>query len=77
MALSDIFFVLFHQQTAEPGLYQEDNASSDDVYYDTLYDVKGADMNNVLDDLDAFELDKLFQYFRQRGPRAYDDDEFY
>lgn len=72
--------ILYLKQTAEPGLYENagDSEGSEEVdEYNGIYDVKGADMNNPLDDLNAFELEKLFEYFRQRGPRAYDDDGYY
>ena len=64
---------IFFQQTAESGLYQEVTAS-DDVTGDDIFDVKGADMNSALDKFDAYELDKLFEYFKNRGPRAYDEE---
>ncbi|WAQ98655.1 PHM-like protein [Mya arenaria] len=58
------------QQTAQPGLYSPSE-------YDVIYDVEGADMNRNFDKFSPDELRELMMYLKQRGPRAYDDDEYF
>lgn len=62
------------QQTAEPGLYENQSMEDNDV--DNIYDVKGADMNVDINGLPQYEIEELLEYFRQRGPRADDEDEY-
>ncbi|KAL4228224.1 hypothetical protein ACF0H5_013657 [Mactra antiquata] len=59
-------------QNAEPGLYADENKSGEQ--YEAIYDVKGADMNLDPSVLDPLELDRLLEYLKSRGPRAYDED---
>lgn len=50
----------------------EDNDT--EQYGGDIYDVKGADMNIDPQSLEPYELAKLLQYLKERGPRAYSED---
>ena len=65
------FFSL--QQTAVPHLYEDEGTDQ----YDNIYDVKGADMNYDPDDLEPYELERLIEYLKERGPRAYDENYYW
>jgi hypothetical protein len=58
------------QQTAVPQLYEDEGTDQ----YESEYDVKGADMNIDPEDLEPYELERLIEYLKERGPRAYDEE---
>ena len=73
------FYIVF-QQTYEPGLYEKDDYSPVDRVLDNPIDrILDDEMygNVDYDSLEPGDLAKLIRLLQERGPRAYDDDEYY
>ena len=73
-AIHDFLLLCISQQTVEPTLYDDDEYNPVDKVMD---DDEKYDWNVDYDSLEPSDLAKLIRLLQERGPRAYDDDEYY
>ena len=67
-------YIILLQQTIEPSLYDDSDEYSP---IDRVLDTQLYDGNIDYDSMEPDDLAKLIALLQERGPRAYDDEEYY